>query len=114
MKLFFILFSVASLLINSISSFGQDWPDWRGINRDAVWNEDGIVDHFELDTIPIKWSVQINPGYSGPTVSNGNVYVTDRIERPVQQERVLCFDEKNGEKKLYFFQSMLDMAQGIL
>lgn len=88
-----ILFLVVSFTVNS-----QDWPDWRGVNRDGVWKESGIIEKFSSDTIPHKWSVEIGPGYSGPTVSNGKVYVTDRIEKPESIERVLCFDEQTGEK----------------
>ncbi|WP_203532674.1 outer membrane protein assembly factor BamB family protein [Draconibacterium halophilum] len=43
--------------------------------------------------VSINW-----PGLFGPTVANGKVYVSDRIEKPNQRERVLCVDEKNGEK----------------
>lgn len=93
MKKILVLFS---LIVISLIVHSQDWPDWRGVNRDAVWLEDGIVENFEKDTISIKWSVPINPGYSGPTVANGKVYVTDRVEKPEQQERVLCFDEETG------------------
>ena len=81
----------------------QDWPDWRGVNRDGVWEATGVVETFESDKIGSKWSVPIGPGYSGPTVSNGKVYVTDRIERPEQLERVLCFDERTG-KELWVYQ----------
>lgn len=81
-----------------ITSFAQDWPDWRGENRDGVWNETGIIEKFESDVIQQKWSVPIGSGYSGPTVSGGNVYVTDLIEKPTQTEGVLCFDEKTGKK----------------
>jgi len=76
----------------------QDWPDWRGLNRDAVWEDSGIVETFDSDVIDLKWSVPIGPGYSGPTVSKGRVYVTDRVERPSPTERVLCFDEQSGEQ----------------
>jgi len=79
-------------------SKAQDWPDWRGVNRDGVWVESGIIESFESDTIPVRWSVPIGPGYSGPTVAKGKVYVTDRIEKPDQLERVLCFDELSGEQ----------------
>ncbi len=79
-------------------SKAQDWPDWRGVNRDGVWLESGIVESFKSDTIPVKWSVPIGPGYSGPTVAKGKVYVTDRIEKPDQLERVLCFDELSGKQ----------------
>ena len=42
------------------------------------------------------WSVRVGPGYSGPTVALGKVYVTDRLLEPVPVERVLCFDENTG------------------
>ncbi|MEN8117663.1 MAG: PQQ-binding-like beta-propeller repeat protein [Bacteroidota bacterium] len=76
----------------------QDWPDWRGAKRDAVWHSSEIVEKFESEIIKPKWSVKIGPGYSGPTVAAGKVYVTDRIEKPEQKERVLCFDEQSGKK----------------
>lgn len=90
--------SLLILLILCNTPFAQDWPDWRGKNRDGTWHETGIVEHFKSDTIPIKWRIPINPGYSGPTVAKGKVYVTDRIEKPQQQERVLCFDEQTGSE----------------
>lgn len=76
----------------------DEWPQWRGANRDGVWNETGIIDQFEGDEIPIKWSVPIGSGYSGPTVADGRVYVTDRLAKPRQIERVHCFDWQTGEK----------------
>jgi len=81
-----------------VNSQSQDWPDWRGLNRDAVWEAPGIVEKFDSDEIDILWSTPIGPGYSGPTVSRGKVYVTDRVERPSQAERVLCFDKLTGEQ----------------
>jgi outer membrane protein assembly factor BamB len=92
--LFFLIF----LATTCISISAQDWPDWRGVNRDGVWNESGIVETFEADTIAHKWSVEIGSGYSGPTVANGKVYVTDRFTKPNPVERVLCFDEETGKK----------------
>jgi outer membrane protein assembly factor BamB len=91
-------FIIAFLIFSNFLLFSQDWPDWRGENRDAIWRETGIVDKFESDTIQPKWSVEIGSGYCGPTVANGKVYLTDRIEKPNQVERVLCFDEETGEK----------------
>lgn len=92
-----ILLSVILLFCFVNVDAQQDWPDWRGVNRDGVWEEKGIIESFPSDTIPVKWSVPINPGYSGPTVANGKVYVSDRIEKK-QQERVLCVDETTGQK----------------
>lgn len=92
-----ILLSVILLFCFVNVDAQQDWPDWRGVNRDGVWEEKGIIESFPSDTISVKWSVPINPGYSGPTVANGKVYVSDRIEKK-QQERVLCVDETTGQK----------------
>jgi outer membrane protein assembly factor BamB len=89
---------VVLLGIGHFQGQAQDWPDWRGADRDGVWETRGIVDHFGSDEIELQWSVPIGPGYSGPTVAKGRVYVTDRLERPIQAERVLCFDEGTGRQ----------------
>jgi len=91
-----LLFALLGIFQTSCNS--QDWPDWRGMNRDGRWEASGIVEQFDSDVIELLWSVPIGPGYSGPTVSKGRVYVTDRVERPSQAERVLCFNEQTGEQ----------------
>jgi outer membrane protein assembly factor BamB len=75
----------------------DDWPQWRGPQRDGIWRETGIVDKFASKQLPIKWRAEIGPGYTGPTVSNGRVYVMDRLQDPKSVERVLCFDENDGK-----------------
>ncbi len=75
----------------------DDWPQWRGPTRDGVWRETGVVDKFASPQIKIRWRVPISSGYSGPTVADGRVYVTDRVAEPEQIERVHCFDAKTGE-----------------
>jgi outer membrane protein assembly factor BamB len=74
----------------------DDWPQWRGVNRDGVWRETGIVDQLPEGQIPIEWSVEIGPGYTGPTVAEGRVYVMDR-DAEESSERILCFDSKSGQ-----------------
>jgi len=88
-----------SLLVNLYDPpIDNEWPDWRGPKRDGVWYEEGIIKKFETNQIPIKWSVPVRAGYSGPTVEDGRVYITDRINRPEEMERVLCFNAENGEE----------------
>jgi outer membrane protein assembly factor BamB len=79
------------------SSVSQEWPDWRGANRDGIWKDTGIVTKFKTNTIALKWSIPCGTGYSGPTVSGGKVYLTDRIVKPAEAERVLCADASNGK-----------------
>ena len=106
-----------SLLVNRISSWcvrivflvvfscgaacqtrADDWPQWRGPQRDGVWRETGLLDRFPAKTISRKWSVPLGTGYCGPTVADGRVFVMDRVDEPVEQERVLCFDAQSGER----------------
>lgn len=84
------------ILLNPVPE--DEWPDWRGSARDGVWHEEGIIKKFDSDQIPVKWSVPVHAGYSGPTVEEGRVYVTDRINRPNEIERVLCFNAETGEE----------------
>jgi outer membrane protein assembly factor BamB len=90
-----ILSFLAFILLNTIQA--QEWPDWRGINRDGKWKEDGIINKFNSNIIPLKWSIPVGAGYSGPTVSEGKVYLIDKIEKPEEKERVLCVDAENGK-----------------
>lgn len=76
----------------------DEWPDWRGPNRDGKWTEKGILKKFDSDQLKIKWSVPVASGYSGPSVSGHKVYLTDRISQPEEIERVLCFDANNGNE----------------
>jgi outer membrane protein assembly factor BamB len=73
---------------------GQDWPQWRGVRRDGVWRESGLLERFE-GVLPRRWSVPVGGGYSGPSVAAGRVYLMDR-PKGKEVERVLCLDWKDG------------------
>ncbi|MHC4707922.1 MAG: PQQ-binding-like beta-propeller repeat protein, partial [Planctomycetota bacterium] len=79
-----------------VDSLAAEWPQWRGPDRDGVWHEKGIVRKFDAPQLEPRWRVKIKNGYSGPTVANGRVYVTDRLTKPTQLERVHCFDAITG------------------
>lgn len=96
------LFSLAILLSSAGSAAGEDWPQWRGPERDGVWRETGIVERLPGGVLPRRWTSPIGPGYSGPTVADGRVYAMDRqidvVDGKEQEfERVLCFREDSGE-----------------
>jgi len=89
------------LLLGSLFAVGlaDDWPQWRGPERDGVWREDGVIDgRFPPGGLKVRWRAEVASGYSGPTVADGRVFVTDRVTRPQQQERIHCFDSKSGER----------------
>ncbi len=94
-----MLLSAAILCIGSLA-LADDWPQWRGPERDGVWRETGVVAKFAGPELKLLWQAPVGSGYSGPTVAHGRVYVTDRIVDPSQQERVHCFDAKTGASDL--------------
>lgn len=89
---------VALFSAGSGKTMADDWPQWRGPQRDGVWREHGIIDKFSTDQLVARWRVPISSGYSGPTVADERVFVTDRRIQPGHTERVLCFDRKTGEE----------------
>ncbi len=91
------LICIAILVALSASLRAEDWPQWRGKNRDGVWTETGVVEKFAEKELKPKWRVPLGPGYCGPTVAGGLVYVMDRQTQPKQIERVHCFDASTGE-----------------
>ena len=76
----------------------EDWPEWRGKGRGGVWNETGIVGKFPESGLKVAWRTPLHGGYSGPSVAEGRVFVTDfaPAERKGGIERALCLDEKTG------------------
>jgi outer membrane protein assembly factor BamB len=105
------LLGIACLCSQATPSYAEDWPQWLGAKRDAIWRETGIVDKFPSGGPTIKWRTPIEAGYAGPAVANGKVYVTDRViakgtTNPKDQmsrtetpgtERVICLNEADGK-----------------
>jgi outer membrane protein assembly factor BamB len=76
----------------------DDWPEWRGSGRLGVWNETGILDTFPAGGLPVRWRTPVHSGYSGPSVSDGRVFLTDsrRIRGNRAAERAVAIDEATG------------------
>ena len=87
-----------SLLLLALAARADDWPQWRGANRDGIWSETGVLQSFPPAGLKVRWRAPVGAGLSSPVVAQGRVFITDAIvkEKPIAWERVECFDEKNG------------------
>ena len=79
----------------------DDWPQWRGVDRDGVWTETGIVERFPVGGLHVTWRAPIGRGFAGPAVADGRVFVLDYEEAPGSRtmdgrERLLTLDEETG------------------
>ena len=88
----------------------DDWPQWLGPKRDAVWREPGITATIPARGLPVRWRVPVKGGYSGPAVADGRVYLADYDRHAGElfnapndrtlldgRERILCLDAKTGD-----------------
>ena len=65
------------ILANASSAFAQDWPQWRGPNRD------GIVTGFTApstwpNALKQQWKVAVGYGVATPALVGGKLYVFAR------------------------------------
>lgn len=89
----------------------DDWPQWLGSRGDSIWRETGIAEKFPPGGPVVRWRQKVGPGYTGPSVSQGRVYLMDRIDELDEKgekkslpggvlpgkERVLCLDAESGK-----------------
>jgi outer membrane protein assembly factor BamB len=83
------------LLITGISNvYSQDWPQWRGVNRD------GKVTGFKAPKSWPKepaqeWKINVGFGDAAPALVNGKIYLSTRQGT---DEVVLCLDAASGKE----------------
>ncbi len=74
----------------------DDWPQWRGPNRDGVYGETGLLQPFPAEGLKVCWRATVGWGWSSPVVAQGRVYLADSVVvKPKAKERVHCFDERS-------------------
>ena len=93
--------SFVAVCLTTASLRAEDWPQWRGVHRDGVWTDTGIVERFPDRGLEVTWRVPIRGGFAGPAVAGGRVFVLDYEETPGSRtmdgtERLLALDEETG------------------
>src|SRR5580693_7888881 len=83
------------LLVGASGVLAQDWPQWRGPNRDNK-----LVGFTEPKTWPKeltkKWSVKVGLGDAPPVLAGDRLYV---FTREGKEEIVRCLDAATGDQK---------------
>ena len=93
--------SFIALGLTTVSLRAEDWPQRRGVHRDGVWTDTGVVERFPDRGLQVTWRVPIRGGFAGPAVAGGRVFVLDYEETPGSRtmdgtERLLALDEETG------------------
>jgi outer membrane protein assembly factor BamB len=85
---------IALTFLNSFDSFSQNWPQWRGINRDSK------VTGFKVPaTWPAElkqlWKVNVGFGDATPVLLGNKIYLSTRQG---DQEEIICIDAATGKE----------------
>lgn len=82
------------IMLAPSSSLGQDWPQWRGVNRD------GEASSFESpstwpDALDKQWTVDVGLGYASPLIVGNRVYA---FARQGDDEVLMALQAGTGEE----------------
>src|SRR5687767_2572451 len=78
----------------SVTALAQDWPQWRGSNRDAEVSNTSIPNAWPK-TLKEEWRVPVGLGHSSPVVADGRVFV---FARQAEEEVLLALDATTGKQ----------------
>jgi outer membrane protein assembly factor BamB len=90
----FFLAAGAVNLLTVASGQPQDWPQWRGPNRDGAVHGITVPEKWPR-TLKEQWKVTVGEGVASPVVVGRRVYV---FTRQSQNETVLCLDLASGKE----------------
>ena len=104
-----VLFSIVS------TSWAEDWPQWRGPERDGIWPAVDIVEEIPAEGLPVRWRQPAELGYSGPAVVDGKVYLFEyektsgtisnnpgTRDKLTGLERLRCLDSATGQELWHY------------
>src|SRR5689334_3048214 len=95
----------SSILILCFASLGfaqqigsvDDWPDWRGPDRDGVSQEKGLPEKWSLAGQNLAWKAPFG-GRSSPIVLGNHLYLQNTAGAgETEQERILCLNADTGK-----------------
>ena len=72
--------AVWTVLLLSFAACADDWPQWRGPNRDGKSAETGLLKSWPSGGPKLIWKVTgLGEGFSGPSIADGKIFVTGHI-----------------------------------
>ncbi|HEX7376635.1 MAG TPA: PQQ-binding-like beta-propeller repeat protein [Pirellulales bacterium] len=86
------LFSLAGAVL-----LADDWPQWRGPNRDGVSPEKGLLKQWPPAGPKLVWQIDnLGDGYSTPAVVGGTIYLL--ANQGLDDEFIKALDAKDGKE----------------
>ncbi|MDB6021712.1 MAG: alcohol dehydrogenase, partial [Pedosphaera sp.] len=73
----------------------NDWPCWRGPERNGISSEKGWRSDWPPDGPPIVWKASVGLGFSSISIANGRAFTVGHAN---EQDTVFCLDAKSGKE----------------
>src|SRR5436190_22057417 len=89
-----VVATLASTLLIKFPAKADDWPQWRGKNRDGISSERGWRTDWPAEGPKKLWENEVGIGYSSCSVSKGRLYTMGNVN---EEDRILCFDARSGK-----------------
>jgi Ca2+-binding EF-hand superfamily protein len=84
----------ALLLLAPAALAAQEWPQWRGPDRDGVSAETGLLKEWPAGGPKLLWQVdRVGVGYSSLSVKGGRIYTQGDLQGV---EHVICLSADDG------------------
>jgi outer membrane protein assembly factor BamB len=78
------------------SAVADDWPQWRGLKRDGISHEQGLLKQWPADGPKLVWQAKdIGDGYSTPSVVKDRLYVMSN--KGMDDELVQALGTNDGQ-----------------
>ena len=91
---------IITILLTISQASALDWPQYLGPDRNSVSAEKGLLRSWPVGGPKVLWTVPLGEGFGGPAVSEGKVYIYDRVEDRFNVLR--CFDLMTGNEEWTF------------
>ena len=90
---------IASAIIGVLGvpndSYSEDWPQWRGPERNGISAETGLLQQWPEAGPRLIWQIRnLGDGYGAPSIADGKIYLL--VNQGLDQESVLALDDKDG------------------
>ncbi len=89
------LIALSLLVIPLAAETVDDWPQYRGPERDGVSRESGLLAEWPEDGPKVLWKRDIGTGFSGLSVAGGRIYT---MMAEGEKEYAAAFDAASGEE----------------
>ncbi len=90
-----------AVILAAGAALADDWPQFRGPNRDAISKETGLLRKWPEGGPKVLWSLDACEGYATPVAHGGRVYFND-YDRETREWLVRCVSLADG-KELWRF-----------